>query len=73
MKKKKNDTKLNMEMSRVEYALNNAQTAEEVLIICFDSDGAMSLHSTITNGPQILWSLELAKQQILEMGQPEDA
>ncbi len=69
MKKARN----NMEQNRVEYALSNAQAAEDVLIICFARDGEMSLHSTITNGPEILWSLELAKQQVLEMGQPEDA
>jgi hypothetical protein len=60
-------------MSRVEYALAEAQTAEDVIIICFDEYGELSLHSTITRGPDILWALELAKMQILEMGQPEDA
>jgi len=60
-------------MSKVEYALSEAQGADEVIIICFDSEGEMSMHSTITRGPDILWSLELAKLQVLEMGQPEDA
>jgi hypothetical protein len=62
-----------MQMSKVEYALSEAQGADEVIIICFDSEGEMSMHSTITRGPDILWSLELAKLQVLEMGQPEDA
>lgn len=66
-------TRSNTEINKVEYALNSAEGAEDVLIICFDHNGEMSLHSTITNGPEILWSLELAKQQVLEMGQPEDA
>lgn len=60
-------------MDKVEYALAEAQTASDVIIICFDEVGEMSLHSTITKGPDILWALELAKAQILEMGQPEDA
>lgn len=60
-------------MNKVEYALSEAQSADEVIIICFDSEGEMSMHSTITRGPDILWSLELAKSQVLEMGQPEDA
>lgn len=64
---------MEMKMHKVEYVLESAQGAEDVLIICFAADGEMSLHSTITNGPEILWSLELAKQQVLEMGQPEDA
>ena len=60
-------------MNKVEHALAEAQTADDVVIICFDEGGEMSLHSTITNGPEILWALELAKMQVLEMGQPEDA
>ncbi|NBW11683.1 MAG: hypothetical protein EBR82_26990 [Caulobacteraceae bacterium] len=60
-------------MSRVEHALAEAQTAEDVVIISFDESGEMSLHSTLTRGPDILWALELAKMQIIEMGQPEDA
>lgn len=60
-------------MSKVEHALSEAQGADEVIIICFDSEGEMSMHSTITRGPDILWSLELAKSQALEMGRPEDA
>lgn len=64
---------MELNMNKVEYILSQAQTAEDVIIICFAETGEMSLHSTITTGPEILWSLELAKQQILEMGQPEDA
>lgn len=58
---------------KVEYVLAEAQSADNVVVICFDEEGEMSLFSTITNGPEILWSLELAKSQVLEMGQPEDA
>lgn len=65
--------KMHLEMGKVELALSAAQAAEEVVIICFDAMGEMSLHSTITKGPDILWALELCKQQILEMGQVEDA
>lgn len=60
-------------MNKVEHVLSEAQTAENVIVICFDESGEMSLHSTITRGPDILWAMELAKSQILEMGQPEDA
>lgn len=61
------------EMDKVEYVLAQAQSSDNVVAICFDNQGEMSLYSTITNGPEILWSLELAKSQVLEMGQPEDA
>lgn len=60
-------------MTKVEYVLSEAQAADDVIAICFSDTGELSMHSTITNGPEILWALELAKQQILEMGQPEDA
>lgn len=60
-------------MNKVEYVLSEAQSAEDVIIICFDSEGEMSMHSTIPRGPDILWAMELAKLQVLEMGQPEDA
>jgi hypothetical protein len=65
--------KMKAEMDKVEYVLAQAQSAENVVVICFDVDGEMALYSTITNGPEILWSLEIAKSQVLEMGQPEDA
>jgi hypothetical protein len=64
---------IDMQMDKVEYALAQAQGSEDVLIICFDRGGEMALKSTITSGPEILWALELAKSQVLEMGQVEDA
>lgn len=64
---------MSLEMSKVEFALSQAQTAEDVIVVCFDSEGEMSMHSTITRGPDILWALELSKNYVLEMGQPEDA
>lgn len=71
MPSKKNP--MSLEMGKVEFALSQAQTAEDVIVLCFDTYGEMSLHSTITKGPDILWALEMVKQQVLEMGQPEDA
>lgn len=64
---------INMQMTKVEHALWQAQGSEDVVIICFDKDGDMSIKSTITNGPEILWAVELMKSHILEMGHPEDA
>lgn len=59
-------------MTKVEYALAGAQTADDVIIICLDTKGYIGVRSTLVNGPDILWAMELAKQQILEMGQPTD-
>lgn len=52
----------------VEKVLAESAVMENVLVIGFDEEGEMTVHSTITNGPELLWALELAKSQILEMG-----
>lgn len=62
-----------MQMNKVEFLFSEIPPSEEAIVICFADDGMMSLHSTISKGPDILWALELAKAQVLEMGQPEDA
>lgn len=65
--------KINMRMNKVEFFFSEIPPSEDAIVIRFDDDGSMSLHSTIGKGPDILWALELAKMQVLEMGQPEDA
>ena len=64
---------INMQMSKVEFLFSEIPPSEDAIVITFDDVGEMSLHSTLTKGPDILWALELAKAQVLEMGQPEDA
>lgn len=64
---------IDMEMSKVEFLFSEIPPSEDAIVISFSEKGAMSLHSTISKGPEILWALELAKAQVLEMGQPEDA
>ena len=64
---------INMQMNKVEFLFSEVPPSEDAIVISFNSDGVLSLHSTLTKGPDILWALELAKTQILEMGQPEDA
>ena len=64
---------INMQMSKVEFLFSEIPPSEDAIVIVFDDIGEMSLHSTLTKGPDILWALELAKAQVLEMGQPEDA
>lgn len=61
-----------MNTSRVETVLERAATLADVIVIGFDDEGEMSLFSTVIEGPNILWALELAKSQILEMGVPTD-
>lgn len=61
-----------MNTSRVETVLEQAATLSDVIVIGFDEEGEMSLFSTVIEGPNILWALELAKSQILEMGIPTD-
>jgi hypothetical protein len=59
-------------MTKVEFALAEAQDSEDVVIICFSKEGDMTIKSTITSGPEILWAVELMKSHILEMGTPLD-
>jgi hypothetical protein len=64
---------INMQMNKVEFLFSEIPPSEEAIVISFAESGELSLHSTLTKGPDILWALELAKSQVLEMGQPEDA
>lgn len=64
---------INMQMNKVEFLFSEIPPAEDAIVISFSDTGELSLHSTLTKGPDILWALELAKTQILEMGQAEDA
>lgn len=61
-----------MSQSKVDAVLEKAATLSDVIVIGFDEEGEMSLFSTIIEGPNILWAIELAKSQILEMGSPTD-
>ncbi len=64
---------INMQMNKVEFLFSEIPPSEDAIVISFAESGELSLHSTLTKGPDILWALELAKSQVLEMGQPEDA
>ncbi len=64
---------INMQMNKVEFLFSEIPPSEDAVVISFAESGEMSLYSTLTKGPDILWALELAKGQVLEMGQPEDA
>lgn len=44
---------------------------EGVVVIGYDSDGEFNFCSSISDGPEALWLLELAKKRLLEMGDPE--
>lgn len=61
-----------MSVTKVEAVLEQASTLSDVIVVGFDEEGEMSLFSTLIEGPNILWALELAKSQILEMGVPTD-
>lgn len=63
---------MEMRMSKVEYLLSEVPPSEEAIVISFNDEGEMTLHSTIKRGPDILWALEMAKGHVLEMGQPSD-
>lgn len=45
----------------------------QVVIIGYEPDGEMFFSSSIANGPDVLWLLELAKRRLLDIGAGEDA
>jgi hypothetical protein len=55
------------EMSAVDQVLSDAHGADDVIVICVH-DGEISVVSSITYPPDILWSLEMAKANCLEIG-----
>lgn len=61
-----------MSQTKVEHVLEEASTLSDVIVIGFNEEGELSLFSTLVEGPHILWAIELAKSQILEMGCPTD-
>jgi hypothetical protein len=64
---------INMQMNKVEFLFSEVPPSADAVVISINDEGELSLHSTLTKGPDILWALELAKTHVLEMGQPEDA
>ena len=62
-----------MHMTKVEFLFSEIPPCEDAIVIGFNEEGELCLYSTLNKGPDILWALELAKMQVLEMGQPEDA
>ena len=43
---------------------------KEVVILGFDKAGDFFFSASKSGGPDVLWLLELAKKQLLEMGDP---
>lgn len=56
-----------MEMSPVDFALAEAATAKDVIIICVDEDGDIRLLSSMRYAPDIAWSMRIAEDQLLDM------
>lgn len=51
----------------VSEALACAEGADEVLVIALNADTGVEMHTSITYPPDMLWLLEIAKDQIKEM------
>lgn len=51
----------------VSDALASAEGAEEVLVICLKGESGVEMHTTMSYPPDMLWLLEIAKEQVMEM------
>ena len=63
-------TRLDLPPERI---INNAPVTEleSVVLIGWKGDGDFYFASSIANGPDVLWLMELAKKKLLEVGEDE--
>ena len=61
------------ELTGVESVCADIQQYDSVIAICMDKEGAITVHSTITYPPDLLWAIEQAKSQLFELGGMYDA
>jgi len=59
-------TRLDVPVTRVLEGVVEAEV-DRVVVIGWDSDGELYFASSFANGPEILWLLELAKKELMEV------
>lgn len=64
-------TKLNRLPERVLNAALESDL-EDVVIIGYDKDGEFYFASSVADGAEANWLLDLAKKELLEIGSPDD-
>lgn len=58
-------------MSPVEQVLADAQAADEVVCVTISKDGDIEVLTSIEYMPDVLWTLELARAQVLDTSTDE--
>lgn len=61
------------ELTAVESVCADIQEYKNVIAICMDADSNITVHSTMTYPPDLLWAIEQAKAQLFDMGVDYDA
>lgn len=61
------------EVSAIESVSHDILGYSNVIAICMDKDGNVTVHSTIHYPPDILWAMEQAKLQLFECGVEYDS
>lgn len=61
------------QMTNVESVAADIQQYDSVIAICMDKEGSITVHSTITYPPDLLWAIEQAKNQLFDLGGGYDA
>jgi hypothetical protein len=56
------------EMTGIESVAADIQGYENVIAICMDKEGAITVHATMSYPPDLLWAIEQARNQLFDLG-----
>ena len=56
------------EMTGVESVCADIQKYENVIAICMNKEGAITVHATMSYPPDLLWAIKQAELQLFELG-----
>jgi len=63
----------NPELTSVESVCASIQAYDNVIAICMDKESNITVHSTMTYPPDLLWAIEQAKNQLFDLGGDYDS
>ena len=62
-------TRLNLPTDRILEESKGRCSSNGVLVMGYDDDGSFFFKSSIADGGEVLWLLELAKKRLMEVGE----
>lgn len=61
------------ELTGVESVAADIQGYDNVIAICMDKEGAITVHATMAYPPDLLWAIKQAEMQLFDLGGSYDA